>query len=69
MATLLGAVRDDGENGGRARKRPLGYAIVVGLAELQILTLYTTPLFYISTFDRLQAWANGLRKSGAKPAE
>jgi len=45
------------------------------VAASQILTLYTTSLIYIY-LDKLQAWVfrgkggtNGLRKSGAKPAE
>jgi HAE1 family hydrophobic/amphiphilic exporter-1 len=38
-----------------ASRRPLGMAVVGGLAFSQIVTLYVTPVFY-SYFDELQSW-------------
>jgi HAE1 family hydrophobic/amphiphilic exporter-1 len=38
-----------------ASRRPLGIAVVGGLAFSQIVTLYVTPVFY-SYFDELQSW-------------
>ena len=39
-----------------ASRRPLGIAVVGGLAFSQIVTLYVTPVFY-TYLDELQAWA------------
>ena len=38
-----------------ASRRPLGIAVVGGLAFSQIVTLYVTPVFY-TYFDELQTW-------------
>jgi HAE1 family hydrophobic/amphiphilic exporter-1 len=38
-----------------ASRRPLGIAVVGGLAFSQVVTLYVTPVFY-SYFDELQTW-------------
>jgi multidrug efflux pump len=42
-------------NGGEIR-RPLGISIVGGLVVSQLLTLYTTPVLYLS-MDRLGQWS------------
>jgi multidrug efflux pump len=40
---------------GAELRRPLGIAIVGGLAVSQVLTLYTTPVVYLF-LDRLRLW-------------
>ena len=62
MAALLSAiplVLSAGD--GTELRRPLGIAIVGGLALSQLLTLYTTPVVYVY-LDRLRLW--GERKRG-----
>jgi hydrophobic/amphiphilic exporter-1 (mainly G- bacteria), HAE1 family len=49
-----------------ASRRPLGVAVVGGLAFSQIVTLYVTPVFY-TYFDELQTWV-GRRAKHAVPA-
>jgi multidrug efflux pump len=54
MAALLGALPLAlGTGMGYELRRPLGITIVGGLILSQMLTLYTTPVVYLS-FDRLR---------------
>src|SRR5436305_3335635 len=65
MAALMGALPIAiGWGAGAASRRPLGVAVVGGLAFSQLVTLYVTPVFY-TYLDELQSWAGrrGWRKS------
>jgi HAE1 family hydrophobic/amphiphilic exporter-1 len=56
MAALMGALPIAvGWGAGAAARRPLGVAVVGGLAFSQIVTLYVTPVFY-TYLDELQSW-------------
>jgi multidrug efflux pump len=63
LAALLGALPLAIESGtGSELRNPLGITIVGGLLLSQLLTLYTTPVIYL-TMERLRA-----RISGRPPA-
>jgi multidrug efflux pump subunit AcrB len=49
-----------GHGAGSELRRPLGFAMVGGLALSQVLTLYTTPVIYLY-LDRLQHWLSPKR--------
>jgi hydrophobe/amphiphile efflux-1 (HAE1) family protein len=72
MAALLGAVPLVlGQGSGAELRHPLGVAVIGGLLLSQFLTLYTTPVVYL-TFERLasrrRGWAAS-RRALPQPAE
>ncbi|MES2180099.1 MAG: efflux RND transporter permease subunit [Gemmatimonadota bacterium] len=70
MAALMGALPIAvGWGAGSASRRPLGVAVVGGLAFSQLVTLYVTPVFY-TYLDELQSWVGrrGWRKT-RRPVE
>jgi multidrug efflux pump len=73
LAALLGAVPLALRSGdGAELRQPLGIAVVGGLVLSQLLTLYTTPVVYLS-LDRLRLWVaqvvgrNRDARAGATP--
>ena len=65
MAALLsGLPLMLGTGAGSELRRPLGFAMVGGLALSQILTLYTTPVVYLY-LDRLQRWLSPVKERRA----
>ena len=61
MAALMGAVPIAvGWGAGAETRRPLGVAVVGGLAFSQLVTLYVTPVFY-TYLDDLQTWTRRKR--------
>jgi HAE1 family hydrophobic/amphiphilic exporter-1 len=66
MAAMMGALPIAvGWGAGAATRRPLGVAVVGGLAFSQLVTLYVTPVFY-TYLDELQGWlARRGRSKGA----
>ncbi len=68
LAAMLGALPMLlGSGTGSELRRPLGLAIIGGLALSQILTLFTSPVIYLA-FDRL-ARRLGHRRPDPSPAE
>jgi HAE1 family hydrophobic/amphiphilic exporter-1 len=67
MAALMGALPIAiGHGAGAGSRRPLGMAVVGGLAFSQVVTLYVTPVFY-TYLDELQTWAGErLRRRAAR---
>ena len=62
MAAMLGALPlAIGIGEGSELRRPLGIAIVGGLALSQMLTLYTTPVVYLY-IDQFRLWCQRLRR-------
>ena len=61
MATLPIAL---GLGAGAQSRRPLGVAVVGGLAFSQLITLYMTPVVY-TYMDELQRWLAGRRARAA----
>ena len=67
MAAMLGALPMlVGSGTGSELRRPLGIAIIGGLALSQVLTLFTSPVIYLA-FDRLSLRFGGARRT--PPAE
>jgi multidrug efflux pump len=67
MAALLGAVPlAFGSGVGSELRKPLGITIIGGLLVSQVLTLFTTPVIYLS-FGKVAAWLASFRKN--HPAE
>ncbi|HET6230580.1 MAG TPA: efflux RND transporter permease subunit [Longimicrobiaceae bacterium] len=57
-----------GIGAGAASRRPLGVAVVGGLAISQVITLYITPVVY-TYFDSLQDWLSRRRLARSVPNE
>jgi multidrug efflux pump len=69
MAALFGAVPlAFGTGTGSELRRPLGITIVGGLIVSQLLTLYTTPVVYL-TLDRLRLRVLGKERDTFNPAD
>jgi len=68
MAALMGTLPIAlGFGAGAESRRPLGLAVVGGLLFSQMITLYVTPVFYV-TMDRLHEWLGRRKRHGVTPA-
>jgi multidrug efflux pump subunit AcrB len=69
MAALVGTLPIAlGTGMGAESRRPLGIAVVGGLAFSQLVTLYVTPVVY-TYFDQLSRWVQTRRTSGGPREE
>jgi HAE1 family hydrophobic/amphiphilic exporter-1 len=69
MAALMGALPIAfGWGAGAETRRPLGVAVVGGLAFSQLVTLYVTPVFY-TYLDELQTWLRRKRVKEDAPID
>ena len=68
MAALMGAIPIAiGWGAGASTRRPLGVAVVGGLAFSQLVTLYVTPVFYTYLDELQQRFSARRAASGAQP--
>ncbi|HQQ76058.1 MAG TPA: efflux RND transporter permease subunit [Thermoanaerobaculia bacterium] len=68
MAALMGTLPIAlGFGAGAESRRPLGLAVVGGLLFSQMITLYVTPVFYV-TMDRLDGWIKRRRHASSPGA-
>ena len=65
MRDLIGSVSSLGVGTGSELRRPMGIAVVGGLLLSQALTLYTTPVVYL-TFERLKQTFRAWRRYGTR---
>ncbi|HXW97505.1 MAG TPA: efflux RND transporter permease subunit, partial [Gemmatimonadales bacterium] len=68
MAALMGTLPIAlGAGAGAESRRPLGVAVVGGLAFSQLITLYVTPVFYTYLDELSLKWRSRRRKSVPQP--
>jgi HAE1 family hydrophobic/amphiphilic exporter-1 len=70
MAALMGAIPIAvGWGAGASTRRPLGVAVVGGLAFSQLVTLYVTPVFYTYLDELQQKFSRKRVRSRTRAAE